>query len=276
MTTSAFSNLHVDLVGVTDAQWRNMIIRSLDGPEVGGYTLPAFPTANVQSRTTRVADQGMLREAFKLYSIIKAECERLNRPIGPQSRILDFGCGWGRIARFFLKEVPAEQLFGVDVVDILVKACQDTIASSQFQVIEQRGNLPFNDGSFDVVFANSVFSHLDEDLHLRWIAEIERVLAPGGVAAITVIAAEAFNRWLAAGNEQTKRFLDKIGDEASVRRRVEANEFVWCDTSRVGVLEGYGITVTPIPWLREHWPAGLTVHNVRHDYGQDVVIATRQ
>jgi SAM-dependent methyltransferase len=43
----------------------------------------------------------------------------------------------------------------------------------------------FDDDTFDVVFAYSVFSHLSEDLYARWLAEFSRILKPGGLVIAT-------------------------------------------------------------------------------------------
>ena len=40
--------------------------------------------------------------------------------------------------------------------------------------------LRFADGSFDIVYAYSVFSHLSERVQLRWVEEFARILRPGG------------------------------------------------------------------------------------------------
>jgi SAM-dependent methyltransferase len=46
--------------------------------------------------------------------------------------------------------------------------------------------LPFEDGSFDLLIAYSVFTHLPEDVATHWMKELSRVAAPGAVLAYTV------------------------------------------------------------------------------------------
>ena len=97
--------------------------------------------------------------------------------------MLDFGCGWGRIIRFF----DIENLWGIDIQEEAIKACQDTIPTARFAQVEPLGPAPFDDGTFDVAYAFSVFSHLSEEAHLRWLAELQRVLKPGGLLVVTTL-----------------------------------------------------------------------------------------
>jgi SAM-dependent methyltransferase len=45
---------------------------------------------------------------------------------------------------------------------------------------------PFAENQFQYVFAYSVFSHLSEEMHLRWLEELRRIVVPGGALAISV------------------------------------------------------------------------------------------
>lgn len=97
--------------------------------------------------------------------------------------MLDFGCGWGRIIRFF----DIENLWGIDIDEEAIKACQDTIPTARFARVDPLGPAPFEDGTFDVAYAFSVFSHLSEEAHLRWLGEIKRILKPGGLVIVTTL-----------------------------------------------------------------------------------------
>ena len=48
--------------------------------------------------------------------------------------------------------------------------------------------LPLEDDSVDILFAHSVLTHLGEHHQNRWLAEVRRVLRPGGLAFLTVLA----------------------------------------------------------------------------------------
>ena len=95
---------------------------------------------------------------------------------GSSGKWLDFGCGSGRIARHLADRV---ELTGVDVDADAVAWCAKHLRGD-FRVIDPKPPLPFPDATFDVAYAVSVFTHLDEQPQFEWLAELRRVLKPGG------------------------------------------------------------------------------------------------
>jgi len=114
-------------------------------------------------------------------------------PVGPGDRVLDMGCGGGRHAFALYRR-------GADVValDMSEKDLQEV--EVMFRAMEREGeipagasatavrgtayNLPFEDASFDRVIAAEIMEHLPEDGTA--MAELHRVLKPGGLIAVTV------------------------------------------------------------------------------------------
>lgn len=100
-------------------------------------------------------------------------------------RVLDWGCGCGRLARFWAAEADKVELFGCDINPTLVSWCQDNIPFGRFSVSPFDPPLTYADGSFDLLYGISVFTHLTFDEHYLWMREIHRLLAPHGVAVLT-------------------------------------------------------------------------------------------
>lgn len=93
-------------------------------------------------------------------------------------RIADWGCGLGRVVR----HLPARyERTGFDYNPQAIAWDTDHIPGVQFLKNDLLPPLPVEDASFDAVYALSVFTHLSAEGHKRWIAEIERVLAPRGI-----------------------------------------------------------------------------------------------
>lgn len=62
---------------------------------------------------------------------------------------------------------------------------------------------PYVSGSFDLIYALSVFSHLDEPLQRDWLAEFRRLLRPGGLLVLSLLGERLRHR---LGREEQRRF----------------------------------------------------------------------
>jgi SAM-dependent methyltransferase len=99
-------------------------------------------------------------------------------------RILDFGCGCGRVIRH-LRHLPAE-LHGCDSNPVAVEWCGEHLPFARFRVNALGSPLAYDGDAFDVVYALSVFTHLPERWQSFWMGELRRVLKPGGVLFLSL------------------------------------------------------------------------------------------
>lgn len=111
-------------------------------------------------------------------------------------RWLDFGCGCGRVARHLLGPEARARLAveglaytGVDV-DRRQIAWAARHLPGRFEVIPTVPPADLASASFDVIFTISVFTHLDEPAQDGWLAELTRLLRPGGLLLATTHAPE--------------------------------------------------------------------------------------
>lgn len=107
----------------------------------------------------------------------------LDRYVGPGAagEVLDFGCGPGGMLRHLGRYGRAQ---GVDADEQAVELGRRRGAGTVTLLTSPR--LPFDDGSFGLVTALDVLEHLDDDHGA--LAEIRRVLRPGGALLVTVPA----------------------------------------------------------------------------------------
>lgn len=95
-------------------------------------------------------------------------------------RILDFGAGIGNSIPHFRHHFPSAQLTCADVSGKSLAIARERFPG-QTQTMEIDGSrLPLEDGCVDLAFTACVFHHIQADEHLPWLAELRRVVRPGG------------------------------------------------------------------------------------------------
>jgi ubiquinone/menaquinone biosynthesis C-methylase UbiE len=103
--------------------------------------------------------------------------------IGDGMHVLDLGCGTGTLAVMVKRAHPSTELVGLDAdAEILSTAHNKAKAAGQ-SIGLIRGlstALPYQNACFDRVLSTLFFHHLDLDQKTRTVAEIYRVLKPGG------------------------------------------------------------------------------------------------
>jgi SAM-dependent methyltransferase len=128
---------------------------------------------------------GYLYGGFTTSIGIRAVLKSLGADKHQFSKILDFGCGAGRVAGWFRDFTANSQFYGVDIDDEAIAWCKDNLEGEY----HRDGALPplsFSDSSFDFVYGISVLTHLDENYQKAWLCELHRVLKPGGWLFLSV------------------------------------------------------------------------------------------
>ncbi len=101
-------------------------------------------------------------------------------------RILDFGCGSGRMIRWLVGVADGSEIWGVDISAEYILWCKQNLQPPfHFAVTTIVPHLPFEDHYFDLIYAGSVFTHID-DLVDSWLLELRRLLKPGGRLYLTI------------------------------------------------------------------------------------------
>ena len=98
----------------------------------------------------------------------------------PVQRVLDFGTGVGNSLPFLHEEFPACQLTGVDVSQRSLEVARERFGNMAELVAFDGKHIPGADGIFGLALAACVFHHIEHDEHIAKLAELRRVLAPGG------------------------------------------------------------------------------------------------
>ena len=241
----------MSLAHLSDEEWLSRLTRSQFDSTLG---LPGFPSEHVQSTFVGSSGETALRDAFDFYRIV------LNHA-GPSVRdvnVLDFGVGWGRIIRLFLRETDPARLFGVDVDPEILRLCAAMRVPGTLSRIAPDGVLPFADDMFGVTYALSVFSHLSEAAAERWLKELTRVTKPGGTLVFTTMDQRFLD--LCRGcfqktenrNQYEEIYARLFADPSLANERFQAGQHVYAPTGGAAdVLDPkeYGWAAIPQAWL---------------------------
>jgi SAM-dependent methyltransferase len=106
--------------------------------------------------------------------------------------LLDFGCGCGRVIRYWSR-LPGE-VHGCDLDPVLVEWCRQHLPFAHFEQNALEPPLRYPDETFDLVYALSVFTHLPEVLQVPWMREMWRVLRRRGFLVFTTHGARYADR----------------------------------------------------------------------------------
>jgi SAM-dependent methyltransferase len=156
-------------------------------PAVG---LP-MPPLELASRAGSLAHEG--RDPRELYEAVGRSAREELLTALPHDfdfrgrRLLDFGCGAGRVLRQFVAQGPEAEYWGCDVD----AECIDWLQANLSPPLHVFANdelppLPQPDGFFDLVYCVSVFTHLSRSWS-AWLTELHRVLKPDGLLIATFL-----------------------------------------------------------------------------------------
>lgn len=177
-------------------EWFQMLSASLTDRTLTspfGDALPAFPSEELQRNTTSLAGEQALEQANGFYMDVSDALERSNGSIRTDWQIVDFGSCWGRISRFFMRDVTLDHIHGIDVEPAFVDTCRVLFGSNNFSVCSALPPSSFKDSTMNLVTAYSVFSHLSEAAFKAWLLDFHRALKPRGTVAFTTRNEVFFN-----------------------------------------------------------------------------------
>jgi SAM-dependent methyltransferase len=120
-------------------------------------------------------------------------------------RILDFGCGCGRVLPWLKGIADSSALYGIDIDAAAIEWARAHLPYADVRVNQAVPPTDFPDAFFDLVYCHSVFTHLDEGYQDEWLGELGRVVKPGGLLLVSVNGEHAFRQledaWRAAGSD---------------------------------------------------------------------------
>jgi SAM-dependent methyltransferase len=212
--------------------------------------------------------------------------------LAPDGRVLDIGCGPGRIAARLTHHLEAGSYEGFDIVPRSIDWCQRKITARhptfRFQLADIRSGqynptgsqeareytFPYGDAEFDLALAASVFTHMRPGEIGRYVSESARVLKPGGrlLASFFLLNEDTQLRLMYSG----RRVLGEEQSDDGLRYRSErpnTPEYMVAlfEQDVREMYERAGLKIESINYGK--WPGRRDAYL---GFGQDVVVARRR
>lgn len=189
---------------------------------------------------------------------------RSGRPLADYRSILDFGCGCGGTLTWMRELAPQASLSGTDIDDEAIAWCRAHLPFAAFGTNGALPPLPYADASFDLVYALSVFTHLDEAHQRQWLEELRRIIVPGGTCLVTLHGA-------GTATSLSSRDRQQLTQHGFVFIRTDAMRGLFPDWYQNTYHEPWYVEQTFVEYfdIATYVPRGLNGH-------QDIVVLTRR
>jgi len=262
----------------TDGYDRNPLVRKV---------LPSMPDTQIQTNFTGRSGHMALSQAFEAYKLFKLIYSKNAKDFVECGSVLDFGCGWGRIIRFFLKDVEPTRLWGIDCYREMIDLCKTQNLRCNFDAIAPMPPTRFPDASFDLIYLYSVFSHLSEEAHLKWLQEFSRLLKPSGMVIATTRPRDFIRHCIELSKKEDLepwQFGAAISfqNPEQALREYDEGKFVHSATGGGGILERsfYGESCIPEKYVKGVWTrffpvTGYVYADDHRGFDQDVIFARK-
>ncbi|MGO8670238.1 MAG: class I SAM-dependent methyltransferase [Capsulimonadaceae bacterium] len=218
------------------------------------------PPAEIQKHYVGISYMAAYDEAAQFLNFIVEKAIPKNpQPAPDQTRVLDFGCGWGRMLRLLRHkpELKNLELYGCDPVRTVLDLCRRSLPDVWLTRCQEFPPSAYRDSMFDVVYAYSVFSHLNRDSHLAWAQEIARITRPGGYVCLTtesrkfIVACREMREGLRPVENDRHTCMLKAFVDPATEAIYDSGEMVFA--ASFGDTNPFGEAAVPKAFFEKHW-----------------------
>lgn len=156
--------------------------------------LPAMASDDVQRSWTGTTGDRLMRQRVPFIKKLRRRfLEVSGRPL-EGCRILDYGCGYGLMLRLFSYLTDPDHIAGCDPWDRSIRLCEEAGITSRLDMTDYLpSSLPYEEQTFDLVLAYSVFTHTSRRASICALEAIHPVIKPDGLLVLTIRPIEFWN-----------------------------------------------------------------------------------
>lgn len=205
---------------------------------------PSMPPNEVQDDWNGRHGTELLTASLAFIKTLVATYTELTGKDLIRAKVLDYGCGWGRLIRLLYKYVSYENIYGVDPWDRSIDLCKQYGVKANLAVCDYvPQQLPFEQ-KFDLIYAYSVFTHLSEKTTKTVLSTLRRYMGDNGILVITIRPKEfwSFHRQ-GKFKQEMYQMHEQTGFAFTPHRRAPINGDIT-----------YGDTSISLDYLEENFP----------------------
>jgi SAM-dependent methyltransferase len=210
--------------------------------------LPKMADEAVQRGWTGASGVRLLQQSIDFVRVATFGFAEINKRGLENTRILDFGCGYGRLARLFYYFVDEEMFYGVDPMDKSLEICfNDGLTKNFYQSDYLPTSLPFENLKFDLIYAFSVFTHLSERATYSALQTLKNYLTHDGVLLITLRPPEYWDLHDTAKKDNKIELFKAMHEGKGIA-------FFPHNREKIDGEITYGDTSIKLKWLSDNFP----------------------
>jgi 2-polyprenyl-3-methyl-5-hydroxy-6-metoxy-1,4-benzoquinol methylase len=200
--------------------------------------LPSMASEQVQINWTGSSGHTLLMQSCAFVRSVESSYRKLTGRSLDDAKILDYGCGWGRLIRLMYKFTAPENIYGCDPWDKSIDTCQEHLVKAHLALSDYLPKeIPFTGVKFDLIYSFSVFTHLSDKAIKTALAACRKSISDDGIMVVTIRPKSYWDHHVdtqdKVDREKMKSLHDDIGfaHTAHVHRPLVDGERLYGDTS---------------------------------------------